>query len=139
MSSPIYVHLNPDEPLPPIGQAKACRVVLIGEATVPTSYREAVAQELVNGNCLYFMSWGTECEAWHDEVDMANIEQFEFRQIPEDAFVMTTWHEREPLSEVFWFCKNSAFHPTVDLKLTMLIHVASHPNEKALLQSYAEA
>jgi hypothetical protein len=139
MSHTIYVHLSPGDSPSSLGLGKACRVVLVSEASTSPSFREAVAEKLVNGNCLYFMSWGAECEAWHDEVDMANIEKFDFNEIPEDAFVMTTWHEGEPLSEVLWFCKHNAFHPTVDLKATLLLHLAPHPNEQGLLQAYADA
>ena len=120
-------------------RAEPTRVVLIAEGATSHEFKESVAKELAQGNCLYFMAWGSECEAWHDAVDMENIEQFEFKEIPEERFIMTTWHESEPLSEVFWFCKNSAFHSTVDLKRTVLLHVAPEPREQQLLQQYAEA
>jgi hypothetical protein len=139
MSHPKYVHLKPGELPPAVHRADASRVVLIAEAIASSAYREAVARELIESGCLYFMSWGVECEAWHDEVDMASIQKFDFQEIPEDAFVMTSWHERESLSEVFWFCKNNAFHPTVDLKVTVLLHLAPNSNEQELLTSYTEA
>jgi hypothetical protein len=31
------------------------------------------------------------------------LEQFNFDEIPEESFVMTTWRESEPLPEVFEF------------------------------------
>lgn len=58
---------------------------------------------------------------------------------PDDQFVMTTWHADEPLSEVFWFAKHSAFHPTIDLEQTILVHVAATAKEQEFVQAYNEA
>ena len=102
-------------------------------------FRAAVCYELVRGNCLYLMAWGTHCEAWHDAVDMANIEAFDFKEIPEERFVMTTWHADEPLKEALWYCKNNAFHSTVEIKSTVLLHVVPEEREQTVLQQYAVA
>jgi hypothetical protein len=85
------------------------------------------------------MAWGTKCSTWDDSVDIANLEQFDFGEIPDDSFVITTWHADEPLNEVFWFSKNNAFHPTVDLKRTVLLHIAEVDREAELIKSYADA
>lgn len=115
------------------------RVVVIVEADVTPEWRSAVSRWLIDGGCLYMMAWGTDCSAWDDTVDFANMEQFDFEEIPNDKFVMTTWHPNEPLSESFWFAENMAFHPTVELERTVLLHIATQPREDALLQAYAEA
>lgn len=85
------------------------------------------------------MAWGSNCSSWDDSVDIANIKQFKSADIPEDKFVMTTWHADEPLSEAFWFCKNCASHPVVKLKRTVVIHVAGEEQEKELLAAYRDA
>ncbi len=85
------------------------------------------------------MAWGSSCSSWDDSVDMANIEQFEFADIPEDKFVMTTWHADEPLSEAFWFSKNCATHPVIKLERTVVIHIAGEALEKELLTVYRDA
>ncbi len=85
------------------------------------------------------MAWGNECSSWDDSVDYANLKEFNYEAIPEDKFVLTTWHEDEPLSEVFWFSKNTACHPTVDLQNTLVCHISTNNKEKELLLKYAEA
>ena len=45
--------------------------------------------------------------------DCANLEVLDFGDFPDSEFVMTTWHENEPLQEDFWFAKEAAHHPTV--------------------------
>jgi len=136
----VYLHRKPDArspefPPPP----QPSRVLLISEASTAQSYKEVVAKELTLNGCLYFMAWGRECEAWHDAVDMANIEQFDFKEIPEESLIMTTWHEKEALSEALWFCKNSAFHASVKLSHTVLLHLSAESAEDQILEQYRVA
>ena len=139
MCALVYVCLSPEGPLAQLQQTEPTRFVLIVEDTTSQQYKVAVARALVRGNCLYFMAWGSECEAWHDAVDSANCEVFEFEPIPDEHFIATTWHGDEPLSDVFWFAKNNAFHPSVDLTRTMLLHVSHVPQERKLLAEYVAA
>ena len=134
-----YVHLIPGVNLPKITKSSASRVVVIADADVTPVWQASVSDWLVQSGCLYMMAWGNGCSSWDDSVDMANLQQFEFNDIPEDRFVMTTWHTDEPLKEVFWYCKNNAFHPTVEIVRTVLLHIASSPRKSELLRAYAEA
>jgi hypothetical protein len=52
---------------------------------------------------------------------------------------MTTWHEKESLNDVFWFSKNNAFHPTVELQHTVILHISRNNREQELLAAYASA
>lgn len=139
MSNIVYLHLSPGADLPEVSSLEPFRVVVIVEAEVSSSWQSAVSEWLVRSGCLYSLAWGENSISWDNSVDMANIEQFDFKEIPENKFVMTTWHEDETLSEVFWFCKNNAFHPTVELKHTMLLHIAVHPREQEIVGTYAES
>ncbi|MEI8020407.1 MAG: hypothetical protein WCH39_19550 [Schlesneria sp.] len=94
---------------------------------------------LVDSGCLYAMTWGENSTVWDTSIDIANIEKFDYKEIPEDHFVMTTWHDSEPLSETMWFAKNNAFHPTVELQYTLLAHIADQPAEVRLVHAYTEA
>lgn len=85
------------------------------------------------------MAWGENCSSWDDSVDLANIKRFEPAEIPASEFVMPTWHERESMEEVFWFSKNNAFHPTVMLKRTVLVHISLHSKQDELLKAYTLA
>jgi hypothetical protein len=85
------------------------------------------------------MAWGKECSTWDNSVDYANIAEFNYGDIPEENFVMTTWHEDEPLKEVFWFAKHNAFHPVVELPNILILHISSYNKENELLLEYANA
>lgn len=84
--------------------------------------------------CLYFLAWGEDCEEWHDAVDRANINAFENREIPDECFVMTTWHKDEPLEEVFWDLKFCAFHSDVELAQALIVHVSKSYRGEEFIQ-----
>ena len=134
-----YLHLKPGAELPELSPSKPVRMVVVVEAEVSPDWQSIVSNWIVGSGCLYMMAWGVECSSWDDSVDIANLEEFKFGEIPEDRFVMTTWHADEPLAEVFWFSKNNAFHPTVELQRTVLLHISAENREHELLAAYAEA
>lgn len=81
-----------------------------------------VSRWLVASGCRYMLAWDKECSAWDDAVDEADLERFDYGDIPDEEVVMTTRHEDDDLEEVFWFAKNRARHPAIDLNETLLIH-----------------
>ena len=125
--------------LPDIPVSPPSRVVVVAEVVVNAEWQAKVSRWLARSGCLYMLAWGTNCSTWDDSVDAANIEQVQFDDIPEDQFIMTTWHADEPLNEAFWFAKHSAFHPVVDLERTVLLHISEIDNQEKLLRIYAAA
>ena len=87
---------------------------------------------------LYAITWGTGCNRWHDSIDLANIKKFKGKEIPEDGFVMTTWHD-DPLQEAFWFCGNCAVHPTVEIEKVYIVHIAQTARGSDLIAQYEAA
>lgn len=139
MSQTIYLQVGPEAGLAEISELAPFRAVILVDTQVSSEWQSTVSEWLVRSGCRYAMAWGVSSSAWDDAVDMANIEQFEFNEIPEDRFVMTTWHEDETLDEVFWYCKNCAFHPKIDLRNTLLLHISTQDRGEELERSYAEA
>jgi hypothetical protein len=133
-----YLHLVPGRALPTM-DARPFRAILIAEQGVEEAWRNDVATWLVDSGCLYFIAWGESCETWHDSVDWAVLDKFDFGEIPDDQFVMTTWHENEPLSEALWFVGNCASHPDIDLQETLLVHVGPTDNCTNVLAAYADS
>jgi hypothetical protein len=86
------------------------------------------------------MAWGPESSAWDDSVDAANLSALGGeeapcgKEIPDDDFVMTTWHDDEPLSETFWFSEHSAFHPTISINETIIVDVGPQARRTALIE-----
>jgi hypothetical protein len=134
-----YLQLEPGSNPPDISALKPFRTVVIVDDKPTSEWQAQVSEWLVRSGCLYMMAWGKECSSWDDSVDSANLEEFDFGDIPEDKFVMTTWHENDSLRDVFWFSKNNAFHPTVELQNTVILHISWNNREKELLAGHAGA
>lgn len=114
-------------------------MVVVVEAEVLPEWQALVSDWIAKSGCLYMMAWGLHCSSWDDSVDMANLAEFNFGEIPEDKFIMTTWHESDRLDEVFWYAKNNAFHPVAPLASTILLHISAESREQELLAAYAAA
>jgi hypothetical protein len=138
-SASSYLHLAPEGELSDIAHLAPFRAVVIVDAAVTDEWRSRVSDWLVASGCSYMMAYGRSCSAWDDSVDEANCERFDFAEIPAERFVMTTWHEDESLEEVFWFCKNSARHPAIEIPRTLLLHIAARSEEASILRAYREA
>lgn len=138
MSNVRYLWL-PSGATPPDLEVGPFRAVIVVEQVVDADWRGRVSEWLVARGCLYMMAWGRDCSAWDDSVDWANRDAVGSWDIPEERFVMTTWHEKEPLPEVFWFAANCAYHPTIELPVTLVVHVAVYPREDQMLALYGAA
>ncbi|MBX3713233.1 MAG: hypothetical protein KF800_14830 [Lysobacter sp.] len=134
-----YLHLPPGAPLPDIGHLSPYRAVVIIEAQVRADWQWKVSDWLVQTGCLYMMAWGHDCTTWDDSVDIANLEAFDFEDVPDDRFVYTTWHNDQTLGDVFDFCKRHTRHPVVELPRVVLLHIAAQGDEARMLEAYAEA
>ncbi len=76
-----------------------CLIAADSEDT-PREKLSALVQNLVASGCAYLAAWGAGCEALHDIADQKIAELSEDnRHLLE---VMTTWHDKEPLSEALW-------------------------------------
>jgi|SRR5690348_1531481 hypothetical protein len=133
-----YPHLEPEAIPGPLG-FRPFKAVVAVEADVSPQWQSLVSVWLIQSGCLYMMAWGRGCSSWDDSVDLSNVEAFDFADIPDDQFVMTTWHSDESLAEVFWFSKYTASHPTVELDKTLLLHISAESREQEFLRSYDEA
>lgn len=127
-----YVHLPAGSALPTTSYEPR-RVIVIVEQEVSDDWQNAVSDWIVESGCLYMMAWGRDCSSWDDSVDYANLAQFDYGEVPEDKFVMTTWHEHEPLHEVFFFARMCASHPTIELPLLTILDVRAEPREASIL------
>lgn len=73
-------------------------------------------------------------------MDIASLEALGFSaNIPQEDFVMTTWHDDESLAEALHFAKGDAFHPVLPLPDVWLLHIAPEPRQLELLKAYDAA
>lgn len=132
-----YLYLCSEQAFPEL-VTKPFRAVIVAEIEVDEVWRNQIAAKLVEVGCLYVVAWGIDCEEWHDSVDWANLEAFDY-DVPDESFVMTTWHNDEPLSEAFWFSGNCASHPDVELYDTIILHISNKEKNADMLQVYRDS
>ena len=134
-----YTRLDPGGALPPLGCAEPFRAIVLVRRPVDNEWRNRVSDWLVAAGCLYMLAWGHDCSKWDDAVDWANIAAWHSAPIPEDRFVMTTWHEDERLDEVLEFAKHLAHHPLVEIGTNRLFDIADVDDEVALQAAWRAA
>jgi hypothetical protein len=134
-----YFPLARGGPLPDISGYRPFKAVLILERETSADWRGRVAEWLVASGCRYAMTWGIDNETWHDDIDWAVISRFAPEDVPEDAFIMTTWHA--DLDETFWFAQFCAYFSYDDLELTntLLVHIADAPAAEAMVARFHAA
>lgn len=134
-----YLHLPAGQSPPPIEGETPYKAVVVLRQTTPADWQSQVSDWLVATGCLYMMAWGADASSWDDSLDCANLARFDYADIPDDKFVMTTWHDDEPLSETFWFAGNAASHPALELSHVVIIDVSPIAREREMLAAYSEA
>ncbi len=70
---------------------------------------------LLASGCVYFCSWGPDCERVHD--------CFDDQCDSESPLIMTTWHDGDSLDEALWFFVSDA-HPVDEYSSTCRCAVA---------------
>lgn len=120
-----HIQLSSGDPLPGIGDFSPFKAVVVIEERVDPQWQAAASAWLAESGCRYMMAWGRDCSSWDISVDIANFEQFDYGEIPEEEFIMTTWHEHEPIEEVIRFAKMCAYHPTVELNNVLCLYIGS--------------
>jgi len=133
-----YLHLSPGAQIPALKEAEAFQALVLVEAEVSQEWQIQVSDWLVRSGCLYMMAWGRKCRDWDTSVDESNIALVDGGEFPKDHFVMTTWHEDEPLEEVFWFSMTCAFDDNPALEKTYILHIAPESRTDEILGKYRE-
>lgn len=134
-SSVEYVHLPAGGPLPSL-ENEPRRVVVLVEQDVDIGWQTAVSDWIVNSGCLFLMAWGRDCSSWDDSVDIANLEQFDFGDIPDEHFVMTTWHDEDTLEDMFVFCLLLATCTGFELPTVTILHISSTDQSERILKMF---
>lgn len=115
------------------------KAIVMVEADVPEMTRWYVSRWLVESGCKYALTWGREAEAWSESIDDAGLEASDYEDVGDDQVVMTTSHEDEELSEVFWFARHRATHKSLELNETLILHIADTPRRDEIEAEFRDA
>jgi hypothetical protein len=134
-----YCRLEPGQILPAAVGRSPFKAIIVFESDAALEWRNGVSDWLVASGSRYVMAWGADCAEWHDAVDDAQIRKFPDAGVEDDEFVMTTWHEDEPLKEVFWFARTCARHPVAATAFTLILHISMGDKRDEMLDLFAAA
>ena len=86
------------------------------------------------------MASGIDCTLWDDSVDFAHLEIHDWGDIPDDQFVMTTWHDDETLSDVFWNANMAIFHPPeVSINHLVILDITDKARENEMRELFIKS
>ena len=135
-----YVRLDPaEDTLPSISQWRPFNAVVVIQAEYSDAWQERVSDWLVASGCLYMMSWGDDCYSWDESVDWANLRQFNHGEIPDEHFVMTSWHDDQPLRDVLGFAGGCSAHLDDPTRHLLIIHLSRQDEEEGMMMLYEKA
>lgn len=136
---PIYIHVDLDAALPARVSRAPFRAVIVAEIAVTASQQNRISNWLVAEGCLYAMAWGVAASSWDDAMDGSCLAKFDDGDVPAHACVMTTWHDDQPLSDVFDFAIRCASHPVAPLDELVVIHVSAAEDPDRIHASFLAA
>jgi len=134
-----YLQLPPGSALPALDHLAPFIAIVLSEEESSELWQAEVSRWLVASGCRYMLAWGKDCEAWHDMVEDAALEAFDYDEVPEEHTVLTTWHEDEEREEVFWFAKHRAAHPSHSFKATVILDISSASRKDEIEAEFAGA
>jgi hypothetical protein len=74
-------------------------LLVIASPLVSLGQRDGITSGIVNSRCQYALTFGHDCEIWHDIIDETCVGD----GAGEERFIMTTWHDDEPIEDVIDF------------------------------------
>ena len=134
-----YLHLRPDEDLPPLDAFPPFLAVLVVDEACEEMWRWEVCRRLARSSCRYLLAWGAGCEDWAESGEDAWLEAADYEDVPPEQLLIVTSHEDEELEEVFWFAKYRAAHRALALDRVVIVHIAGEAREQELREAYEAA
>ncbi len=106
----------------PFGGQDFALLLVIADPTITDDERDAVSKEVVRQGCRYAVCTGHQCSRWDDAIDLAYLATSPDFSPPDEKFVMTTWHEGDPLEDVaHYFRWNTVFDEFIPQHYFVLI------------------
>jgi hypothetical protein len=134
-----YLQLPSGSEPPALAHLSPFLAIVLAEEEADELWQAEISRWLVASGCRYLLAWGKDCEAWHDMVEDAALEAFDYEDVPEEHAVIATWHEDEEREEVFWFAKHRAVHPSHTFKATVIVDISLLERKDAIEAEYADA
>ncbi len=96
-------------------------LLIINRTDTGSLEQEQLSDKIVESRCRYALCFGHECSTWDDSIDYSFICTDPAYDPPDSRFVMTTWHEDDPIDDVvFQLRYNTTFDDFVPDKFLVV-------------------
>lgn len=101
MNRQISIVVLPDDAdsLTPPFEDDYALLLVITSPLVSVRQRDRITSDIVSSRCQYALTFGHDCEVWHDVIDETCVGD----GAGEERFLMTTSHDDEPIEDVVDF------------------------------------
>jgi hypothetical protein len=111
-----------EEFAPPFDGEPYAALVWATTRRMPATQKQRIATALIASGCRYVVCGGAESESWEEAADDAYLAQDLPEPVPDEQFVMTSSHPREPEDEVaHFFVHATGMHRDFARYLVLLI------------------
>jgi hypothetical protein len=136
MNRQISIALLPDDAdsLTPPFEDDYALLLVITSPLVSVRQRNRITSDIVSSRCQYALTFGHDCEVWHDVIDETCVGD----GAGEERFLMTTWHDDEPIEDVIDFLWwNTSYEEFESERLAVVIIGGDRELETAIRDRFA--
>lgn len=87
----------------PFADAPFVVLLVVEDQAITPDEQMRISQQLIHQGCRWAMAFGNDASSWDDSIDYAHIFSYPDYSPPDDAHVMTTWHDKDTLDEIAQF------------------------------------
>jgi hypothetical protein len=104
-----YLQLpRPFKFVPPFEGNEFVALLFVEDKQVTPEEQERLSDQIVAAGCRYAVCAGHLCSSWDDSIDMADLRRNNM-ETNEKTFVMTSWHEDEPIEDIVFHFFNATW------------------------------
>lgn len=93
-------------------------LLVIASPLVSVAQRHKITSVIVDSRCQYALTFGHDCEVWHDVIDETCVGD----GTGDERFLMTSWHDDEPIEDVIDFLwRNTSYEEFASERLAVVI------------------
>ena len=112
----------------PFGNEDYVTLLVVNDTTITPNEQAHTSDQLVGSSCRYAVCTGHQCSSWDDSIDMAFIESDPNFDPPDERFVMTTWHEDEPIEDLVEYLRWSTVFDDFVPKNFLVLFLGESPH-----------
>ena len=104
-------------------------LLVIASPSISMEQRDRITSDIVTSRCQYALNFGHDCALWHDMIDEACIGD----GTGKERFLMTTWHDNEPIADVIDFLWSNTFYDNFKPKRLAIVQIGFNDELKAAI------